>query len=138
MTDTEQRAIFSTNLNRYLSDAGLTQKEIADKIGVSPQTFNTWCKGIAIPRMGKIQKLADYFGIQKSDLIDDTSSSRENKSDIKHPSFILTEEEHRLLENYRRLNQEGQEKLTEYASDLVDTGKYIKSNPNGLVSEKIG
>ena len=49
----------------------LTQKEVADAIGVSPQTFNTWMQGIALPRMGKIQALADYFGIKKSDLIDD-------------------------------------------------------------------
>ncbi|MCH5261632.1 MAG: helix-turn-helix domain-containing protein [Lachnospiraceae bacterium] len=48
-----------------------TQREIAQAIDVSPQTFNTWCQGIAIPRMGKVQRLADYFNIGKSDLIDD-------------------------------------------------------------------
>lgn len=69
--DEKQRQIFSKNLLKLLQQRNLSQKEVADKIGVSPQTFNTWCKGIAIPRMGKIQKLADYFKINKSDLIDD-------------------------------------------------------------------
>lgn len=82
MTDKEQKKIFARNLNNYLAQSGKTQKEVADAIKVSPQTFNTWCKGIAIPRMGKVQLLADYFKIGKSDLIenkiidDSTASSR--------------------------------------------------------------
>ncbi len=70
MTDNDQKRIFSTNLNRLLSQTNKTQKEVADAIGVSPQTFNTWCQAIALPRMGKVQKLADYFDVSKSELID--------------------------------------------------------------------
>lgn len=80
LTDEEQKKIFSKNLNRYISLSNKTQKEIADSIDVSPQTFNTWCQGIAIPRMGKVQRLADYFNIGKSDLIDDKLFSDTNKS----------------------------------------------------------
>lgn len=71
MSEDKQRRIFSRNLLRYVEKSEKTQKEIADAIGVSPQTFNTWCQGIALPRMGKVQALADYFHINKSDLIDD-------------------------------------------------------------------
>ena len=71
MTDIEQRKIFSNNLLRLLSRSEKTQKEVADAISVSPQTFNTWCQGIALPRMGKVQRLADYFNVSKSDLIDE-------------------------------------------------------------------
>ena len=70
MNEHEQKKIFSENLNRYLEIRQKTQREVAAAISVSPQTFNTWCKGIALPRMGKVQKLADYFHISKSDLID--------------------------------------------------------------------
>ena len=70
MNDIEQRKIFSNNLRRYVDRSGKTQKEIAEAIGVSAQTFNTWMQGIAIPRMGKIQALSDYFNINKSNLID--------------------------------------------------------------------
>ena len=52
----------------------LPQSEIAKRINVSPQTFNTWIQGKAIPRMGKIQLLADYFKIEKSDLIEEKSN----------------------------------------------------------------
>lgn len=75
MTDEEQKKIFAHNLNRYLSINNKAQKEVADAINVSPQTFNTWCQGIALPRMGKVQSLADYFGINKSDLIEDKTNT---------------------------------------------------------------
>ena len=59
---------------------GKSQSEVASAIGVSPQTFNTWMQGIAIPRMDKIQLLADYFNVKKSLLIEQrsfTSSTKE-------------------------------------------------------------
>lgn len=70
MSEDLQKKIFAQNLLKYISSSGKSQKEIADAIKVSPQTFNTWCQGIALPRMGKVQLLADYFHISKSDLLD--------------------------------------------------------------------
>ena len=75
MNDIEQKKIFSKNLNNLLAQRNKTQKEVADAISVSPQTFNTWCQGIALPSMGKVQRLADFFHIEKSDLIDEKQSS---------------------------------------------------------------
>ncbi|MBQ8803437.1 MAG: helix-turn-helix transcriptional regulator [Tyzzerella sp.] len=71
MSDERQKIVFQKNLLKYLQLNNKTQKEVADAINVSPQTFNTWCQGIALPRMGKVQLLADYFHINKSDLIED-------------------------------------------------------------------
>lgn len=85
MSDAEQKIIFSRNLNKYLAQSDKTQKEVAAAIGVSPQTFNTWCQGIALPRMGKVQLLADYFNIEKSDLID-------NKPDHADDRYYINEE----------------------------------------------
>lgn len=85
MADEEQKRIFSKNLNKYLSLFNKTQKEVADAIDVSPQTFNTWCQGIALPRMGKVQRLADYFGVGKTDLIDE-------KSNTDNPPYYLNDE----------------------------------------------
>lgn len=71
MTEEEQVRVFSKNLNYYISNSGKSQKEIAEAIGFSPTTFNTWCKGKILPKTGKIQAIADYFGILKSDLLED-------------------------------------------------------------------
>lgn len=73
--EVDQRKIFARNLNKYLEQYDKTQKEVADAIGVIPSTFNTWCLGIALPRMGKVQALADYFHINKSDLIEDKNDN---------------------------------------------------------------
>ncbi len=48
------------------------------------------------------------------------------KSDAKKDSFPLDKEEKSLVDMYRKLNQEGQEKLLGYAVDLTRTGDYKK------------
>lgn len=92
MTDLEQKQIFSRNLLHYLNMKNKSQKEVADTIGVSPQTFNTWCQGIALPRMGKVQMLADYFGIEKSDLIEDKSTQKQS-------SYYLNDETEQIAQD---------------------------------------
>ena len=97
MSDEKQKKIFSKNLSFYLEKSGKSQKEVAKAIGVIPQTFNTWCTGQSIPRMGSVQALADYFGIGKSDLIEKKSSSAElNKRDTKQIEEILQQTKDKL------------------------------------------
>ena len=45
---------FSMNLRQILENRGLTQKELADKMGISKTAVNQWAKGKKMPRMGKI------------------------------------------------------------------------------------
>jgi repressor LexA len=85
MSDTEQKRIFSNNLNYYLAKNNLQQKEVANSIGAKPTTFNMWCKGQAIPRSGMIQALADYFGIAKGDLVDEKDFSVSEIKGVKIP-----------------------------------------------------
>lgn len=96
MSESEQRRIFQTNLNQLLRQHGKSQREVADAIGVSPQTFNTWCQGVALPRMGKIQMLADYFGILKSQLVDENIS--------KEKGLSLSPIEKEIIIRYRTLS----------------------------------
>ena len=49
-----------------------------------------------------------------------------------HPN----EGEQKLIDNYRQLNEEGQDKASEYVSDLVATGRYIKNNKNTELLKK--
>ena len=46
----------------------------------------------------------------------------------KPESDMLPSEERTMLRLFRQLNEEGKEKLTDYADDLVQSGKYIKSS----------
>lgn len=53
----------------------LTQEQLGEIAGASNKAVSTWEKGKAVPRMGAVQRMADYFGISKSDIIED----KENK-----------------------------------------------------------
>lgn len=71
MANEWSKDVFSKNLKKYMAQSGKNQKEMAEMVGVSAPTFNEWINGKKFPRIDKIQKLADYFGIQKSDLIEE-------------------------------------------------------------------
>lgn len=85
--DLGNKEIFVSNLKRYLDNSGRTQNEVAKVIGVSKGTFCDWMKGRAYPRMDKIQKLADYFGISKSDLVEERNI--ENEQSLKQDQEVL-------------------------------------------------
>ena len=79
MTKEWSKQVFSKNLRTYMEQAGKTQKEVADVVGVAAPTFNEWLSGKKFPRIDKIQKLADYFGILKSDLIEEKMTEEKEK-----------------------------------------------------------
>lgn len=120
MTDNEQKRIFSVNLTNILSERNLTQLEVANAIGVSHQTFNTWFKGKAIPRMDKIQLLADYFHIKMSDLIEKPAAFSVTSS----PAADLRPDEKDLLSYYNLLDSEDRAEARGYVKGLMQSEKY--------------
>ena len=70
---------FARNLLYYTAVSGKTQKELAEVAGVTAPTFNEWVNAKKFPRIDKIQKLADYFGILKSDLIEEKMTGEKEK-----------------------------------------------------------
>lgn len=63
----------SKNLNYYMNLKNINNKELAEVLGVSESTVGKWLLKKSTPRMGVIEKLANYFKIEKSDLIEDKS-----------------------------------------------------------------
>ena len=57
------------NLKALRKQHNLSQQEMAKIAGVTDKAISTWESGTRIPRMGAIQKMADYFGLQTSDII---------------------------------------------------------------------
>lgn len=133
MNDLDQKKIFSKNLNYYLSLNNKTQKEAAEAINVSPQTFNTWCQGIALPRMGKVQRLADYFGIGKSDLIDDKSDLIENHSKKAVTINVLN----RIASDFQVHATENIVDTTEISAEMAKSGEYfaLKVNDDSMAPD---
>ena len=73
MSNIGNKETMAKNLAYYVRISGKTQKEIAEVVGVAYTTFNDWVKGKKYPRIDKIEMLANYFGILKSDLIEEKS-----------------------------------------------------------------
>lgn len=69
------RNIFAQNLKRYMELNGKTRNDISEALGISYFTVSDWVKGKTYPRMDKVEMLAEYFGILKSDLIEDKSEA---------------------------------------------------------------
>ena len=63
--------VLAKNLRTYMERSGKTQKDMADIVGVSTATFSDWINAKKYPRIDKIEIMADYFGILKSDLIEE-------------------------------------------------------------------
>lgn len=76
------REVFAKNLKYYMEKSGKNQKELAEIAGVSAPTFNEWIKGKKYPRIDKIEILAKYFNIMKSDLIEDNHEMKKNNDTI--------------------------------------------------------
>lgn len=72
----DEKKVFAENLNYYMNKSGKNQSDLISDLGLNKSTISTWCNGVKMPRMGTIQTLADYFGIMKSDLIEEKSAKR--------------------------------------------------------------
>lgn len=94
ITDQEQKEIISKNLDYLIALSGKDQKQIAIEIDVNPPTFNQWVNGKAIPSVPMLKRVAAYFGVALSQLV--------NKEDYKHYNNDLTLEEQALIVAYRK------------------------------------
>ena len=65
------KEVFARNLNRFLKINDLDRKTVASDLNVKYTTFCDWCNGTYYPRIDKIELLANYFKINKSDLIEE-------------------------------------------------------------------
>lgn len=71
MGDLDNKAVFSRNLRSLMSQFGKDRKQVCDDLGFKYTTFTDWYNGNKYPRIDKIEILADYFGVLKSDLIEE-------------------------------------------------------------------
>ena len=74
----EHKVVFSENLKMYMALSGKSRKEICEALGYSYFTFSDWVNGKKMPRMDKVEQLANYFGILKSDLIEEKKKTTTN------------------------------------------------------------
>lgn len=74
------KAILAKNLNKYIALSGKDRRELAEIWGFPYSTVSEWVNGKKYPRIDRIEIMADYFGILKSDLIEEKVTEEVEKN----------------------------------------------------------
>lgn len=110
---------------KYLREShDLTQTEFADLFGVTDKAVSTWEIGTRTPRMGVIQKIADYFHIAKSDILEDNYN----------PHNLTPLFEETIKEEYGEQSMQALELFARL--DTLDQGRTIGNMEEMLKAEK--
>ena len=99
----EHKEVFAKNLKKYMELNGKSRREVCAALGYSYFTFSDWVNGKKMPRMDKVEQLANYFGILKSDLIEDKKETA--------PEDGLSEAKKQLLDLAENCSEEEAERL---------------------------
>ena len=109
ITNLGNKEIFIRNVKRNLANSGSKQIDVCRAIGVSTGTFSDWMKGRSYPRMDKIQLLAEYFGVKKSDLVED----------VNVPKNAVSEEDQKVLDLLHKIPQDKREAAIEMCEAVL-------------------
>lgn len=106
----------SDNIKRLRLQHGLSQDEFGALIGRSGKSISTWENGTRTPKMGEIQKIADYFGIKKTEIIDDVTEAPDRPA-VKDERLAM------LIDLFERLSPDAQMLLISQLSAIVQSQK---------------
>ncbi|MBO7673659.1 MAG: helix-turn-helix transcriptional regulator [Atopobiaceae bacterium] len=105
----------AANIKRLREERGLSKTDLGDLIGTSHTAIYQYEAGQIVPRMNKIQQLADVFGVSVFELLGKKSDPHE-----------MTAAEVALIANYRKMNAKGRNMLFEQAQMMVASGMYAR------------
>ena len=111
------KEVFARNLKKYMDRSGKSQKDMAEIVGVSTATFSDYINAKKYPRIDKIDILADYFGILKSDLIEDKGE------EIKEPAMFdgLSENQKKLMQFAQTVPEDKAEMILKVIRSIVES-----------------
>lgn len=108
MSDLGNRGVFAKNLQYYMDLNGKTRNDVCNELGFKYTTLTGWLKAEKYPRIDKIEMLANYFHVQKSDLIE-----RKEEKPVPDGKFLLVGSD-RLVELTNSLRNLESSLLTQY------------------------
>lgn len=88
MTNIGNKEVMSKNLKYYIERSGKDRKDLAEIWGFPYSTVTEWINGKKYPRIDRIEIMAEYFGILKSDLIEEKT---EEHREMQQKNSILTD-----------------------------------------------
>lgn len=100
--------MFGENIKELRKERNLTQKELAEIIGVSQSAIYFWEKEINEPTAGALVKMAKFFGVSVDEIL---SLEKEVKKELP--------KERVMLESFSRLTQSQQDLVITLIEELV-------------------
>lgn len=76
MSTLGNKKIMAENIRRYMAINNVSQSDICKTLNIKMTTFSDWVNAKTYPRIDKIELLANYFGINKSDLVEKAKQSK--------------------------------------------------------------
>ena len=89
MKTAENKQILAQNILYYMELKGVTKQQLCAALDIKYSTFVEWIKGRAYPRIGAVEKLAHYFGCEKSDLIEDRRKKQAEDDGLSESQRLL-------------------------------------------------
>ena len=118
---------FGSRLRERREALGLKQGQLGKMLGITGSAIGNYENGVSSPKADVLYRVFDVLKCDANFLFQDEMQ----EGDIKDTDKT----ERILIDLFRQLNDEGQYKLTEYASDLLSTGKYKKRDSFGMVQK---
>ncbi|HGK7338539.1 TPA: helix-turn-helix transcriptional regulator [Streptococcus suis] len=118
----ELMSVISANINRYLTEQNKKQIDLSRGTGIPPSTLTGYVKGTSLPIPGNVQKIADYFGLKKSDI------DPRFKSTI--PSAIPKTVSDDVLRLDRDLHSNNHKNWIRYGNALLDKQNTVRNSTN--------
>ncbi|MFR2742070.1 MAG: S24 family peptidase [Streptococcus agalactiae] len=115
----EALRFFSSKLNDLLNETSTKQVELSKATGIPPSTLTGYVKGTSLPIPGNVQKIADYFGLMKSD-IDPRFAPRKKKHELKIPTSPLV---NKITKTVVELNVPRKQQVLDYATEQLKEQK---------------
>lgn len=97
MNTEENKQIMARNIKRFMEKKGVTNQQLCDALDFKYTTFMDWIKGVTYPRIGKVEAMANYFGCEKSDLIEEKPTVQDDG---------LSETKRKLIEKIKKLPED--------------------------------
>lgn len=115
------REIVAANIKMFMREQGVTASDVCKALNIPNATFSDWINAKTYPRISKLEKLADYFGVRKADIVE---LSTDRNDPILRLSKAKAEESARNTAResdaiYDALNREGQKEFCRYGRYLT-------------------
>lgn len=115
MSNIGNKETMSKNLKYYIEKSGKDRKTLAEIWGFPYSTVTDWINGNKYPRIDRIEVMADYFGILKSDLIEERTEEHrkmQEKNDTLTDIVLRLRTDDVFLEAVESLHKMDSDKLS--------------------------